>query len=254
MEYARGYRDALVDTWENIIKMVTKGYSSRELQIMSKTIASDARHQIETKISELEADFAQDEIIDLDEGARVDAPPARKKMESLKPGMSIMFREPRAAKCYQMFEKEIAGGMAGLCVSRSAPREIRDAYEIGKTQVIWLTNTEKVDMNLPPSALGLATDSGEQGNVNDEHMQPSALPMIYSMILNFLDGNRGGLVLIEGLEYLTSHNTFQSMLAFLQKVNEDVKRTGSRLIVSVNHSAFELKQFSHLETEMSQVV
>ncbi|MBU4070935.1 MAG: DUF835 domain-containing protein, partial [Candidatus Thermoplasmatota archaeon] len=112
----------------------------------------------------------------------------------------------------------------------------------------------KVDMNLPPSALGLATDSGEQGNVNDEHMQPSALPMIYSMILNFLDGNRGGLVLIEGLEYLTSHNTFQSMLAFLQKVNEDVKRTGSRLIVSVNHSAFELKQFSHLETEMSQVV
>ena len=256
LEYAKGYRDALVDTWELVIKLATKGYSSRELQIMSKSQGMEAREQIEAKITQLEAELAQGEIIDADENIKLIGMAEVKPTLSvnLRPGMSYMVKEPKPSRCYKMFEKEIAAGKAGLCVSRSSPTEIRDSYKIGKSQVVWLTSNEKLDTNLPPSALGVMIDDRDAAGVNDEYVQPTALHVPYSIILNFLNGNHGGILVFEGLEYLVSHNKFSSVLNFIQKINEDFKITNSILIVSVNPSALDPKQLSQIETEMSQVL
>jgi hypothetical protein len=256
LDYARGYRDALVDTWETVIKLATKGFSSRELQIMSKSNAMEAREQIDAKIAQLEAELTQNDAIDADGDIKlVGVAEAKPTMSvNMRPGMSYMVKEPKPARCYKMFEKEIAAGKVGLCVSRSSPTEIRDDYKIGKSQVIWLTSNEKLDTNLPPSALGVMTDDRDAAGANDEYVQPTALHIPYSVIINFLDGNHGGVVVFEGLEYLISHNKFTSVLNFLQKINEYFKNTNSILIVSVNPSAFEPKQLSQLETEMNQVL
>jgi hypothetical protein len=256
LEHARGYRDALVDTWELVIKLATKGYSSRELQIMSKSHGMEAREQIGAKIAKLEADLAQFDKIDTeDEIKRVGTAEAKLTISvNLKPGMSYMITEPKPSRCYKMFEKEIASGKAGLCVSRSSPTEIRDNYKIGKSMVVWLTSNEKLDTNLPPSALGVMVDDRDAAGANDEYVQPTALHIPYSIILNFLNGNRGGVIVFEGMEYLVSHNKFPSVLNFFQKINEDCKNTNSILIVSVNPSAFEPKQLSQLETEINQVL
>jgi len=77
---------------------------------------------------------------------------------------------------------------------------------------------------------------------------------MYAMIIDFLDGNNGGVLLLEGLEYLNSHNSFKALVNFFQKLNEDVKTRGCSLIVSVNQTAFDPKQFSLLESEMSQIL
>lgn len=256
LEYARGYRDALVDTWETVIKLATKGFSSRELQIMSKSNAMEAIEQIDVKIAQLEAELAQNEIIDTDDP--IDPMPEVIPVISVnvKPGMSYMVKEQKPARCYKMFEKEIATGKTGLCVSRTSPTVIRDNYRIGKTQVIWLTSSERMDTNLPPSALGVMTDDRDAAGANDEYVQPNGngLSFLYSYMLNFLDGNHGGIIVFEGLEYLISHNNFPSVLKFFQKINEDFKSTNSIFIVSVNPSAFDSKQLSQLENEMNQVL
>lgn len=256
LEYSRGYRDALVDTWESVIKLATKGYSSRELQIMSKSQAMEAKSQIDAKIADLEADFEQDDIIDADEdikliGVQEVNPDLALNMRA---GMSYMAKESRPSKCYTVFEREISSGRTGLCVCRSSPREIRENYNIERSQIIWLTTNEKMDMNLPPSALGVVGNDRDMTGANDEYVQPSGLHLLYSFLINYLDGNHGGMILLEGLEYLTSHNQFNSVLNFLQKINENVKRTNSNLIISVNPSAFESKQFSQIEIEMSQIL
>ena len=64
LHYAKGYHDALVDTWAAILKMATKGYSPQEIQIVAKTKSNDAIREWEFKISQLEADLVQDDIID----------------------------------------------------------------------------------------------------------------------------------------------------------------------------------------------
>jgi hypothetical protein len=214
-----------------------------------------ARELIEAKIAQLEADFAQDDIIDAEDIKPAVVPEAKPVVVTkMRPGMSVMVKEPKPARCYAMLVKELASGRTGLCVMRSSPREIREDYDVGRTRVIWLTSNEKMDMSLPPSALGFSSKPGDQSGADDEYVQPNGLPALFAMMLAFMDGNPGGIILLEGLEYLTSHNSFQSVLNFLQKVSENVKRTGSNMIISVNPAAFDAKQFSQLETEMSQVL
>jgi hypothetical protein len=254
LEYARGYRDALVDTWESVIKLVTKGYSSRELQIMGKTQYHDAKYQMDAKIAELEADYSQDEIIDADDRENLPPMPVTRKSTPLKPGMSIMFKESRPAKCYELFQKEIASGRPGICISRISPREIRDSYIIGKTRVIWLTNSEKSSGNLPPSALGLAQDDSDDDNDMYVHPSGSGLPSAFSTVLDFIGGNPNSVVLLEGLEYISAQTKFDTVLNFFQMLNESVKKSGANLIISVNPNAFDPRQFSQLETEINQVV
>ena len=253
LDYAKGYRDALIDTWESVMKLATKGLSSREMQIMSKTQAHDARQLIEAKIAELEADFEQDDIIDADDivPEEIIKPIISVNM---RPGMSYMIREPKPSRCYKMFEKEIATGKEGLCVSRLSPREVRENFSIGRSKVIWLSLYEKRDMPLPPSALGMVTEPDDQVDANDVYIQPAALPVLFSHITNFLDGNPGGVVVLDGLEYMISHNKFTSMMNFLQMINEHIKQTDSYMIISANPQAFDAKQFSQLETEVSQVL
>jgi hypothetical protein len=173
---------------------------------------------------------------------------------NVKPGNSYMLKEPKPVRCFKMYEREIANGKPGLCVSRMSPREVRDNYSIGRSKVIWLCQYESHDTPLPPSALGLESPATEQAGANDIYIQPAALPVLFSHVTNFLDGNPGGIIVLDGLEYMALHNKFSSLMNFLQMINEHVKQTGSCLVISANPMAFDAKQFSQLETEMSQVL
>jgi len=255
LDYARGYKDALIDTWEGVIKLATRGYSSRELQIMSKTQALEARQQIEARIAELEADFAQDDIIEVEEIKTAMASDAKPVLSvNAKPGMVYMVKEPKPSRSFRMFEREISTGKPGLCVSRLSPVEVRGSFKIGKSPIIWLSQVEQKDMNLPLSALGIGDNHADKADADDTYIQPAALPVLFSHITNFLDGNKGGMVVMDGLEYINSHTKSGSLLNFMQMIIEHVKLTGSCMVISANPSAWETKDLSQLETEMSQVI
>jgi len=256
LEYARGYRDALVDTWEEVLKMATKGYSSHEVQIVAKTKANDAKRKIELKIAELEADLAQDDIIDTDEMEPViGITEVEPIMEvEMSPRMSYLIKEPKPSRCYDMMQKEIVKDRPILIIARTSPIEIREKYDISKSLVIWLTMNEKISDNLPPSALGVADAAHDIAGANDEYVKPGELPKLYSLALNFVDGHDDGVILFEGFEYLTTHNSFQSLMNFLQKLNEYIVQKGFNLVLSVNPAAFEPKQLSHLESETGKVL
>ncbi len=285
LEYTRGYRDALEDVWEDVLKMATKGYSSQELQIVSKSKAYSSKKKIDEEIAVLEAEVKQPDIIDADaRGASPEAsvsgepvivpagepvvvpasgpasvpPPMPSEItptivKDLVPGLSYLVNEPKPSRCFDIFVRELASGRKGLCVIRMPPTQIRDNYDIGESQVIWLTKSEKHQVNMGPAALGLP-DVGPQPGDDDEYMPPSKLPMLFSMIANFLDGHGGSVVLLEGIEYLISHNGFKSSLGFIQSVNEHVAPSGGNLILPVNQNALASLEYSQLEREMSDTL
>lgn len=257
LDYAKGYRDSLVDTWEEVLKMATKGYSPQEIQIIAKTKSNDAKRKIELKISELEADLAQDDIIDTDEmpplAGIAEEEPIREV--DMAPRKSYLIKESRPAKCYDMLLREIAKDRPVLIIARTSPNDIRDRYNIGKSQVIWLTMNEKLPDSLPPSALGVADSAKGMTGPDDEYVRPADLPKLYSLALNFIDGHTNGVILLEGFEYLFSHHSnFKPLMNFLQKLNESVIQMGFNLVLSLNPGSFDQKQLSLLESEMSAVL
>lgn len=52
--YVKGYQEGLQDAWDEIVKLCTKGYTSREMQIMAKTKRSMLYQQVQQKVDELE--------------------------------------------------------------------------------------------------------------------------------------------------------------------------------------------------------
>ena len=263
LEYARGYHDALVDAWEEVLKMATKGYSSQEMQIIVKTKSLDAKHKIELKIkgleddlTRLEDDLAQDDIIDIDEGKPIIGLAEEEPIMEIhmSPRLSYLVKEPKPTRCYDMMQREIDKKRPILIIARTPPIEIREKYDVGKSMVIWLTMSEQMLDNLPPSALGVANTAQEYANVNDEYVKPAELPKLFSLAMNFIDGHSDGVILFEGFEYLANHNSFQSLMSFLQKLNENIVQKGFNMIISVNPAAFEPKQLSNLESETSKIL
>lgn len=258
MEYAKGYRDALEDVWVDVRKMATKGYTSHEMQIMVKSKEYASKKKIEEVIAELEMKAQAENIIDAEEpeisvvGVAEAAPILSIE---LKPRVSYLIKEQKPARCFEMFQKEIEKGRIGLIIARTSPIQIREKYNIGKSQVIWLTMSEKTDEGLPPSALGMDMEGITlSGAVNDEYMGPSNLPGLFAYLVNFLDGNENAVILMEGVEYLISHNEFASVFKFIQMMNEKVSSRTANLLMSLNPTSLEPQNFSLIQGEMGEVL
>jgi hypothetical protein len=153
-----------------------------------------------------------------------------------------------------MFQKELEQGRPGLIIARTSPFQIRDKYEIGKTQIIWLTMSEKTEDGLPPSALGMDMEGVAPYGVTDEYMSPSNLAGLFANFVNFLDGNENSVVLMEGIEYLISHNEFSSVFKFIQTMKEKVEGRAANLFMSLNPNSLEQRQFSLIQSEMGEVL
>ncbi len=112
----------------------------------------------------------------------------------------------------------------GLIVSRQFPREIRASHFLQTTPILWLS-----------------TVSGK------DNMDPAKLNMLTDYIVSFLERSQNGVVLVDGLEYLVTSNDFQRVLKAVDRWTESAMTSNSRLIVSVDPRAFEIKELAHLE-------
>lgn len=257
LDYAYGYRDALVDVWEDVFKMATKGYSSQEMQIVVKSKSYSSRKKIDLEIAELQAAGAPKEIIDAESEPAPLAgleEPLPEIVIDLNPGFSYLVKEARPSKCFEIFRRELSVEHHGLCIARTSPSQIREKYGIGKSQIIWLTRSEKIDEHMSPASLGLGLDISGQDEFEEEYVDPHHLSKLYTIIVNFLDGNDDGVVLLEGIEYLLAHNPFNSVLNFVQKMNEHIVTSQAKLILSVDPSTMKPIEYSQIEREMSKTI
>lgn len=232
--FIKGFQEGLQDAWEEIIKLTTKGYTSRELQIMAKTKKSMLYQRVQQKSEELER--ATGKKIQLKDLGAAQPPSIDVK---LIPGWSYVVKEERPEKSFGMFTALLARGSRGLCISRTHPDILKQKYRFD-AESLWLTKTEQ------------AQSSG-QGK-GHEYVSPNNLAHLASSIREFLSAGENGAVIIEGLEYLTTQNDFKSVLKFLQLINEQVVLDKGYLIIPIDESTMEDKDLSLVEREMSQVI
>jgi hypothetical protein len=232
--FIKGFQEGLETAWDEIIKLSTKGYTSRELQIMAKTKKSMLYQKVQQKADELERAtgrkiFVQDVV----------GPPPLKPQVQFIPGWSYLVKEGRPERSFAMFVTILSQGGKGLCISRTHPDVLKQKYGFD-AESLWLTKTERSDGSAKPS--------------EPEYVSPNNLAHLASAIREFLEKGEKGAVIIEGLEYLNTQNDFKSVLKFVQLINEQVVLGKGFLIMPVDGATMDAKDFSLVEREMSQVL
>ncbi|HEX9908838.1 MAG TPA: DUF835 domain-containing protein [Thermoplasmata archaeon] len=235
--YLKGFQEGLQEAWDEIIKLTTKGYTSRELQIMAKTKRSMLYQRVQQKIDELERALGRKIVV---HEAPVDhiALSAQSSVK-LQPGWSYVIKEERPERSFALFAGLVSGGSPGLCISRTHPDTLKQKYGFD-AEVLWLTKTEN---SHPPATIRSV-----------EYVSPNNLAHLTSSIRDFLSRGPGGAVIMEGVEYLTTQNDFRSVLKFIQLINDQVVLDKGYLLVPVDVAAMDSKDLSLIEREVSQVL
>ena len=146
----------------------------------------------------------------------------------LRPGAAYLVKEERPSSCFRLFTKAAGAGDGGLVVSRSNPRRVREKFDLGSATLLWLTDRES----------------------STEDTIPPVLERIIYEIEEFMKKGTRGAVLIDGIEYLVSNNSFDAVLKFLRRLVDHVSETKYTLLLSLSPATLKEQEVKILEREM----
>jgi len=145
----------------------------------------------------------------------------------LEAGATYLLGEGKPEASVDLFIREMDGGARGLYITRSNPKHVRSEHNLGDASIWWLTRVKASDGT--PSVSGL-----------------HELSIIVS---DFIEENKDGVILLDGVEYLVSNNDFSMVLRLIQQMRDKVSTSEARMLIPVNQDALDSKQMTLLERE-----
>jgi hypothetical protein len=120
--------------------------------------------------------------------------------------------------------------VVGMAISRQHPDLIRQKYGLEQTPVFWLATRAGQDV-ISPTNLGILTHT----------------------LIQFVEENPSGVILLDGLEYLISNNDFNKVLRIIDQINDHISQTRAVMIIPVDPRAFDQKELALLERNMEKI-
>lgn len=131
----------------------------------------------------------------------------------LDPGLYICTDED---KCYSYF-KALLSERPGLVISRNPPEIVRETLGLKETPILWLTKIER------------------KGTV-----YPTNLPYLLQTLVDFMKKEgKPKVILIGGLEYLTTENGFKSIFKFLTTLKDYAVIHNSIILIPIESKAYD---------------
>jgi isoleucyl-tRNA synthetase len=162
--------------------------------------------------------------------ARADIKPVA-TVHELERSFSYLVEEDKPETSYTLFVSAMSKGMKGYCVTRNYPAKIRSKFDLKETPVIWLSNVGR-----------------------ESTIRPKDLEKLSLALEQFLSQAGGGIVLLDGLEYLITNNNFITVLRLIQSLRDQVAINQSILLMAVNRSTLESHQLNLLEREVDYTI
>ena len=155
---------------------------------------------------------------------------ARSKAKfDLKGGHIYIIKEKKANRSFEVFTDLVTHGVPGLCISRSMPDIIREEQGLKKTPIVWLTNNEIA---------------------KEKCLPPTDIPRLHLAVTDFLEKAPDSVVMLDGLVYLITNNSFSTILKLVQLLSDKVMLHNGRMIIPMVSSAISPKEMGVLEKEM----
>jgi len=153
------------------------------------------------------------------------------QVQELEKSFSYLVEEDKPEASYQLFMNALKKGMRGYCITRNYPAKIRTKFDLGETPVVWLSNVGR-----------------------ENTIRPKDLEKLSLSLEQFLSQAGGGIVLLDGLEYLITNNNFITVLRLIQSLRDQVAINQSILLMAVNRSTLESHQLNLLEREVDYTI
>ncbi|HMK84087.1 MAG TPA: DUF835 domain-containing protein, partial [Candidatus Bathyarchaeia archaeon] len=154
---------------------------------------------------------------------RSDTTTARKF--NLEPG-NVYLTKDDPSLAYEAFLENVRSGSEGVCITREHPGKVRKRLGLEKTPIIWLT-----------------------GEASSEETTIATLQDLSITLGDFLMKAQRPIILLDGVEYLITNNTFESLLKFLQIIRDRVQAHEAVLIIPLMEKALEPRWVGLIENE-----
>ena len=162
----------------------------------------------------------------------------KKETISVEPGKGYiyLFEESSPVRAFNIFKQMINRGFKGLYITREYPKKVINKYDLGRVPYLWLTNVPEKNALRP-------TDTEKVRFAFRKHVKGQAGE----------DGTKK-VILLDGVEYLITHNTFSSILKLLQAIRDVISISKSTLLIAVSPAAFQDRELKLLEREADKVI
>ncbi len=144
----------------------------------------------------------------------------------LQPSSSYLVKEDKGDRSYELFVQLLNKGMNGFCVTRDYPQKVKSRFNLGDVPILWLSSIGK-----------------------ENSLRPKDLEKLSFSLEQFLS-NKGGVILLDGLEYLITNNNFLTVLRFIQSLRDQVAINHSILLIALNPSTLDPHELNLLEKEL----
>src|SRR6266480_1662837 len=151
--------------------------------------------------------------------------------QGLHPGRSYLIEEDRPSEAYRRLAAFLAGRGGGLIITRTNPKRIRETYDLASEKILWLTD--------------------RQGSP-EETIAPALERIVYELE-DFMTKQASGAILIDGVEYLVSNNSFDAVLKFVRRLLYAVSESRYALIISIGPATVKEQELRVLEREMEVI-
>jgi len=206
--FLRGYERGLRDMIAEVLRMTSRGYGGTELSVVLRSKAIDkAVEALDRKIEAGEVDLG------------IETP----TLGRLRGRGSYLVREAKGEQVFALVREIAAKGARPLCISRTHPDDLV-SFGLAAADIVWLSRQD---------AKGVRTAS------------PTDLVGLTSAIHRHLEGGNAVLV-VEGLEYLVSQNSFASVLRFVQTIHEKAVLKDSYFLLSANPESMKETDYRQL--------
>jgi len=138
-------------------------------------------------------------------------------------GRMYLICHSRSDRAFRIARDLITTGHDILCVSRYHPDIIRSMWESGDFQSVWLS------------------DRHHYGSIPANN-----LPRLKQRIESYLSSNGGGVVMIDGIEYISLFNDFSKLLMFIESLNEMIMERHAILLIQVDPRSFDQRSLARL--------
>jgi len=147
-------------------------------------------------------------------------------------GCAFLVEEKKPRQSLVMCEKYLAEGASLLVVSRDPPRKLLEGTSLEPKKTIWITN-------LP----------------GKDHIDPTSVGLLMGEVKKFAEESRKkAVVLIDGLEFLISVNTYDRMLQFIHQMRDLFVTSGSVLIMPFDMRTIDEREQALLERNLQVIV
>ncbi|MCK4457442.1 MAG: DUF835 domain-containing protein [Thermoplasmata archaeon] len=175
------------------------------------------------------------EVVLIEEGAdlmRTMCENCGSALKVVEPGYNHLVVGDTPTVAYEQFNSLMKKNLAGLIISTTYPEKLKREISIENVELYWLTDTSSDFQTLDPKRLDFE---------------------IMRAISNFVKKSDGGVILLDGLEYLAVENGFEVSLKFIKKVNDLCSINDATLVVPITPLSLALDQLSMLKKEFDRV-